>query len=140
MGQGPSSGPGHRSRGSWHAIDPTPNGEGESDSDSMGGSASNRKRFLHFESDLRSNWDTQAINPIRSLNASSTRLFIVGSSFGTIVLLVIVAAYMRGRRLRRLRIGAPCTDGEVVRDLEDQKIVQMADGQDEDVPPYFSIH
>ncbi|KAK0430842.1 hypothetical protein EV421DRAFT_2024867 [Armillaria borealis] len=129
MGQGPSHGGsgspfGHH--GSWHATDHTSDDEGEGYDESMRNSTSNRKRLLGFDSNLKSDWD--AANHTRSLIASPTCL-VIGSCIVAVILLAIMVAYIRRRRRRRARIEASLSEEAGVLDLEDQKVLAVAEDQ-----------
>ncbi|SJL15479.1 uncharacterized protein ARMOST_18977 [Armillaria ostoyae] len=138
MGQGPSHGGsgGFGHHGSWHATDHTSDDEGEGNDDSMRNSTSNRKRLLGIDSDLKSDWD--AVDHTRSLIASPTCL-VIGSCIVSVILLAIMVAYIRRRRRRRARIEASLSEEAGVLDLEDQKVLAVAEDQYRELPsPYFS--
>ncbi|KAK0244846.1 hypothetical protein EDD85DRAFT_946137 [Armillaria nabsnona] len=142
MGQGLSSpssgGGGFGHHGSWHDSDRTSNDEGEGYDDSMRNSASNRKRLLGSDSNLKSDWD--AVDHTRSLNASPTCL-VIGSCIVAIILVAIVVAYIRRGRRRRARIEVSLSEEADVLDLEDQKVLAVAGDQYGELPsPYLSAY
>ncbi|PBK96114.1 hypothetical protein ARMGADRAFT_1163703 [Armillaria gallica] len=130
MGQSHATG-GFGHHGSWHASDHTSDDEGEGYDDSMRNSASNRKRLLVFDSNLKSNWD--AADHTRSLIASPACL-VIGSCIVAIILLAIVVAYIRRVRRRRARKEASLSEEADVLDLEDQKVLAVAEDQYGELP------
>ncbi|KAK0492359.1 hypothetical protein EDD18DRAFT_1358030 [Armillaria luteobubalina] len=111
-------------RGSWHNADPPSDNGDQGYDESMENSASNRKRLLSFDSELKSNWDMG--DRTRSLIASPTCL-IAESCIVAIILLVIAVAYIRRGR-RRLASMKPSLSGNMdLPDLEDQRLIVAAE-------------